>query len=106
MTDDIALGATRALTPVSESRRVRFTLIALALLFIGVMIVLPLIVVFIEALSEGIGTYIAAIREPDALAAIRLTLLTAAIAVPLNLVFGLAASWAVAKHDFRGKHLL
>lgn len=92
--------------PLAESRTVRLTLIGTALFYIGVMIFLPLIVVFIEALRQGMGAYIDAITEPDAQAAIKLTLLTASIAVPLNLVFGLAASWAIAKHDFRGKHLL
>ncbi|MGB4108012.1 MAG: sulfate ABC transporter permease subunit CysW [Alphaproteobacteria bacterium] len=101
-----ALKVSRPNHPLAESRGVRLGLIAAALLYIGVMIFLPLLVVFIEALRQGLGAYIAAINEPDALAAIRLTLLTAAIAVPLNLVFGLAASWAIAKHDFRGKHLL
>ncbi|MBP7722179.1 MAG: sulfate ABC transporter permease subunit CysW [Alphaproteobacteria bacterium] len=92
--------------PLAETRSVRLTLIGTALFYIGVMIFLPLVVVFIEALRQGMGAYIDAITEPDAQAAIKLTLLTASIAVPLNLVFGLAASWAIAKHDFRGKHLL
>jgi sulfate transport system permease protein len=76
--------------PLAESRPVRLTLIGTALFYIGVMIFLPLIVVFIEALRQGMGAYIDAITEPDAQAAIKLTLLTASIAVPLNLVFGLA----------------
>lgn len=101
-----ALGVLRPNHPLAESKGVRLGLIACALFFIGIMIFLPLLVVFIEALRQGLGAYIAAIHEPDALAAIKLTLLTAAIAVPLNLFFGLAASWAIAKHDFRGKHLL
>ncbi|MCE7887589.1 MAG: sulfate ABC transporter permease subunit CysW [Alphaproteobacteria bacterium PRO2] len=92
--------------PLVESRTVRLTLIGAALFYIGIMIFLPLVIVFIEALRQGAHAYIDAITEPDALAAIKLTLLTASIAVPLNLVFGLAASWAIAKHDFRGKHLL
>ena len=91
---------------VSEPRMLRWTFIALALAFIGVMLVLPLLTVFIEALHQGIGPYFAAITNRDALSAIRLTLLVAAIAVPLNLVFGLAASWAIAKFEFRGKSLL
>ena len=66
----------------------------------------PLAFVLVEGLRKGVGTYLAAITEPDALAAIRLTLLTAAIAVPLNVVFGVAAAWAIAKFDFRGKSLL
>lgn len=103
---DVALEATRTGKPLSESTPVRILLIATALGFIGLMIFLPLIVVFTEALRQGFNTYFAAIVEPDALAAIRLTLITAAIAVPLNLVFGVAASWAIAKHEFKGKHLL
>ena len=81
-------------------------LTAVALLFVGAFLVLPLAAVFSEALRRGPGAFLAAFRDPDALAAIRLTLLTAAIAVPCNLVFGVAASWAVAKFDFRGKSLL
>lgn len=103
---DFAIGANQPEKPLSESRPVRIALISAALGFIAVMIILPLLVVFAEALRQGLGAYIAAINEPDAQAAIRLTLLTAAIAVPLNLIFGLCASWAIAKHDFRGKHLL
>jgi sulfate transport system permease protein len=106
MTGEIALNVTRAIKPLSESFWVRFLLIAVALGFIGIMIVLPMIVVFAEAFQHGIDTYIRSVIEPDALAAIKLTLITALIAVPLNLVFGIAASWAVAKYEFRGKHLL
>jgi len=106
MTDGLALHATHSAKPLSESFAIRALLVGLALSFIGLMILLPLLVVFIEALHQGLGTYLAAITEPDAMAAIRLTLLTAAIAVPLNLVFGVAASWAIAKYEFRGKHLL
>ena len=78
----------------------------MALVYLGLFLVLPLAAVFAEALAEGFGHFFAAILDPDALAAIRLTLLVAAIAVPLNLVFGLAAAWAIAKFDFRGKSLL
>jgi sulfate transport system permease protein len=67
---------------------------------------MPLLAVFVEALRQGLGAYLAGITEPDALAALRLTLLVAAIAVPLNVVFGIAASWAVAKFEFKGKSLL
>ena len=91
---------------MKEDGTVRAALLSCALVFILVMIVLPLAVIFSEAFSRGIGAYVAAIAEPDALAAIRLTLTTAAIAVPLNLLFGLAASWAIAKHEFFGKALL
>jgi sulfate transport system permease protein len=93
--------------PVTSERPVvRRTLIGVALAFLGFFLVLPLVAVFYEALRGGIGVYWEAIREPDALAAIRLTLLVAAVAVPCNLVFGLAAAWAVAKFEFRGKSLL
>ena len=105
-THDVALEATRIGKPLSETLPVRIALTALALSFIGVMIFLPMVVVFTEAFRQGIQTYFSAIVEPDAVTAIQLTLLTALIAVPLNLVFGLAASWAIAKHDFFGKHLL
>jgi sulfate transport system permease protein len=81
-------------------------LIAVALLFLGFFLLLPLLAVFAEAFSGGWATYFASFREPDALAAIRLTLLTAAIAVPANLVFGVAAAWAISKFPFRGKSLL
>lgn len=106
MTQGIALGVTRAERPLSESRPVRILLVLLALSFVGLMIFLPLLVVFTEALGQGFDAYMEAITEPDALAAIRLTLITAAIAVPLNTVFGVVASWAITKHNFRGKHLL
>ena len=85
---------------------VRWILTATALLFLALFVVMPLVVVFEQALEKGWQTYWTAIREPDALAAIRLTLLAAAIAVPLNLVFGLAAGWSIAKFQFRGKNVL
>ena len=85
---------------------VRYFLTTLALLFLVFFLLLPLIIVFTEALQAGITTYFEALIEPDAVAAIRLTLLTAAIAVPLNLVFGIAASWAIAKFEFVGKNVL
>lgn len=81
-------------------------LILLAVAFLGVMIVLPLTTVAYEAFSRGIGSFWHAIVEPDALSALRLTLITAAIAVPLNTIFGIAAAWAIAKFDFRFKSLL
>ncbi len=90
----------------TEPAVVRWSLITVALLFLGLVVFLPLASVFYEALHKGVGLYFKALAEPDALSAIRLTLLTAAIAVPLNLVFGLAASWAIAKFEFRGKQLL
>jgi sulfate/thiosulfate transport system permease protein len=85
---------------------VRAVLIATALTFLGLCLLLPLLAVFVEALRQGLGAYLAGITEPDALTAIRLTLLVAAIAVPLNLVFGVAAAWAIAKFEFKGKSLL
>ncbi len=90
----------------TESRAVRITLVALALGFMALFLVLPLAAVFTEALRKGWGAYLEALKEPDAWAAIRLTLITAAISVPLNLVFGVAAAWAIAKFDFRGKAFL
>ncbi|HEX8373229.1 MAG TPA: sulfate ABC transporter permease subunit CysW [Chthoniobacterales bacterium] len=89
-----------------ESWIVRWVLITIVLLFIALVLALPLVVVFVEAFGKGMDAYVAAIRDPDAVAAIRLTLITAAIAVPLNLVFGLVASWCIAKFEFRGKSLL
>lgn len=90
----------------AEPLGVRIALIVAALAFLTLFLFLPLAAVFTEALKKGWDTYLAAITEPDALSAIRLTLLTAAIAVPLNLVFGVAASWAIAKFEFRGKSML
>jgi sulfate transport system permease protein len=84
----------------------RVLLIGISLAFVGVLLVLPLVVVFTEAFRYGLGTYLASLRDPDAARAIRLTLIAAGISVPLNLVFGVAASWAIAKFDFRGKSLL
>jgi sulfate transport system permease protein len=81
-------------------------LIAFALLWVAIFLVLPLVVVLTEAFARGWPRFIAALQEPDALAAMRLTLLIAAIAVPVNLVLGIAAAWAIAKHEFRGRSLL
>jgi sulfate transport system permease protein len=92
--------------PIEESAPVRWTLIAVALGFLVLFLILPLAVVFAEALARGFGRYVDAISEPNAVAAISLTLLTAAIVVPLNMVFGIAAAWAVTKFEFRGKSLL
>jgi sulfate transport system permease protein len=85
---------------------VRWTLIGLALAFLALFLFIPLILVFYEALKKGVDVYVAAITEPDAVAAIELTLTAAAIAVPLNLIFGVSAAWAIAKFEFRGKSLL
>ena len=89
-----------------EALRARHLLIALALAFIALFLVLPLVSVFVQALAKGFAAYGAALTHPDALSAIRLTLLVALISVPLNIVFGLAAAWAIAKFDFPGKSLL
>ena len=90
----------------SEPRWLRLLLIGLALAFLAVNLALPLAIVFAAAFSKGTAVYLAAIANPDARAALRLTLTVAAIAVPLNIAFGLAASWAIAKFDFRGRSLL
>jgi sulfate transport system permease protein len=89
-----------------EPAWVRRTLIGLALAFLTLFLFVPLISVFYEALKKGADVYVAAITDPDAVSAIQLTLTAAAIAVPLNLIFGLAAAWAIAKFEFRGKNLL
>ena len=93
-------------TATSERRSTRFVLTLLAIGFLALFLVLPLIAVFAEALRRGFGAYFAAFADPDTQAAIGLTLLVAAIAVPLNLVFGIAAAWAIAKFEFPGKSLL
>ena len=98
--------AMRAGRGTQESRLVRGLLIAIALGFLTLFLFVPLTAVFYEALKKGVAVYWRAIAEPDALSAIRLTLLTAAIAVPLNLVFGVAAAWAIAKFEFPGRNLL
>src|SRR6267142_874725 len=90
----------------TEPILVRFVVIAMAVIFLTVFVVLPLVVVFAQAFSKGVGAYFAAFTEPEALAAIRLTLIVAAISVSLNLVFGVCAAWAIAKFDFRGKTFL
>jgi len=90
----------------SESTSVRWALTAIALLFVGVFLFVPLAVVFTEALRKGLSTYLTALTEPDAIAAVKLTLLAAGIAVPLNLVFGIAAAWAIAKFNFAGRSIL
>ena len=90
----------------TEARWIRYSLIGLALTFMFLFLVLPLAAVFTEALRKGLNAYLEALKEPDAWSAIRLTLITAAIAVPLNLVFGVAAAWAIAKYEFKGKSVL
>lgn len=102
----MATDLTRKRVSTTEAPWVRYTLIGVALAFILLFLLLPLAAVATEALRKGLGAYFEALKEPDAWAAIRLTLVTAAIAVPLNLVFGVAAAWAIAKYDFRGKAFL
>jgi sulfate transport system permease protein len=89
-----------------EPLAIKLVLIAIAVLFVALFLVVPLVAVFHEALAKGWQAYVAAVREPMAVSALRLTLLTAAVAVPLNLVFGLAAAWAIARFDFPGKNAL
>jgi sulfate transport system permease protein len=91
---------------ISEPAAVKWILIAAAVLFLFLILILPIISVFVEAFRKGASLYFAALKEPDAVAAIQLTLKTAAIAVPLNLIFGLAAAWAITKFKFRGKNVL
>jgi sulfate transport system permease protein len=91
---------------LSEPRWVRYTLIGIALAFLTLFLVMPLVIVFYEALAKGAEVFVASLTEPDAAHAIKLTLTVAAIAVPLNLVFGLAAAWAITKFEFRGKQFL
>ncbi|EKS67901.1 MULTISPECIES: sulfate ABC transporter permease subunit CysW [Caballeronia] len=94
------------LNPVTEPRAVRWLLTGIALAFLAFFLVVPLVAVFVQAFAKGIDYYFESLKDPDAWSAIKLTLITAAIAVPLNVVFGLAASWAIAKFEFRGKALL
>lgn len=89
-----------------DSTWVKTVVLTVSLSFFALFILLPLVAVFIEALRKGWGAYFAALTDPDALSAIRLTLIAAAISVPLNLVFGLAAAWAIARFEFRGKQFL
>ncbi|MEO8483656.1 MAG: sulfate ABC transporter permease subunit CysW [Acidobacteriota bacterium] len=97
---------TRTRRHLTEPAVVRWTLTIVALLFLTLFLAVPLVMVFSEALAKGLEAYRAAIVEPDAVAALRLTLLAAVIAVPANLLFGLAAGWAIAKFRFPGRNLL
>ncbi|AUX80313.1 MULTISPECIES: sulfate ABC transporter permease subunit CysW [Sinorhizobium] len=90
----------------SETRVARLTLIAVALGFVALFLLLPLATVFIEAFRKGPAEFATALRDPETFSAIRLTLIVAAISVPLNLVFGVAAAWAIAKFEFKGKAFL
>jgi sulfate transport system permease protein len=98
--------AARLRSATGEAPWVRRLIIALGLGFMTLFLFIPLVTVFVEALKKGWDVYLAAITEPDALSAIRLTLIAAGISVPLNLAFGLAAAWAIAKFEFRGKNIL
>jgi sulfate transport system permease protein len=98
--------ARRLTSPTNEPTWVRWALILSGLLFMALFLVLPVVAVFSEALRQGVGAYFQSLQQPDAQSAIRLTLLVAAIAVPLNVVFGIAASWAIAKFEFKGKAFL
>ncbi|MDO1581375.1 sulfate ABC transporter permease subunit CysW [Rhizobium oryzicola] len=98
--------ASRYRDPAGETAFWRVILTLIAVAFLGIVVVLPLVTVFYEAFRKGSDAFFEAFQEPDAIAAIRLTLTVAAIAVPLNLVFGVAAAWAVAKFEFRGKTFL
>lgn len=93
-------------TATRDPASLKALVLALSLSFFAVFLLLPLIAVFVEALRKGWSVYVAALVEPDAMSAIKLTLLTAAIAVPFNLAFGVAAAWAITKFDFRGKQVL
>jgi sulfate transport system permease protein len=112
--DRLDAGQTAASTPArltrqdprTEPRVVRIAIIAIAVAFLSVFVVLPLVVVFAQAFAKGITAYIAALSDPEALSAIRLTLSVAAMSVGLNLVFGVIAAWAIAKFEFAGKTLL
>ncbi len=92
--------------PTTEPRVVRWLLITIALLFLSLFLFLPLISVFVQAFAKGIGFYLQTLSDPLAWSAIKLTLVAAGISVPLNCVFGVAAAWAIAKFDFRGKNIL
>jgi sulfate/thiosulfate transport system permease protein len=112
MTVAVAIPANRYHSKVAQSRAIaepawlRWILIGSALLFLGLFLFVPLAAVFTEALRKGFAVYLAAFDEPDALSAIKLTFIAAAIAVPLNLVFGVTAAWAIAKFEFKGKSIL
>jgi sulfate transport system permease protein len=90
----------------SEAAWVRWSFIAIMLAFLTLFLIVPLVAVFTEGLRKGFDAYLAALIDPDALSSIKLTLIAASIAVPLNLVFGVAAAWAIAKFEFRGKSIL
>ena len=96
----------RLASPTNEPAYVRWLLIAVGVLFMALFLVMPLVAVFSEAFRQGVDGFFRSLQTPDAQSAIRLTLLVAAIAVPLNVVFGICASWAIAKFEFKGKAFL
>jgi sulfate/thiosulfate transport system permease protein len=102
----VSVRARAVVRATGEPFAVKAVLIAVALGFMGLFLVVPLLAVLSEALAKGWGAYVGALREPMAIAALRLTLLTAGVAVPLNLVFGVAAAWAIAKFEFPGRNLV
>jgi sulfate transport system permease protein len=101
-----ANGASRARAAHTEPAIVRWLIIGTALVFLGIFLVLPLVTVFVQAFARGVVPYLNALTEPDAVSAIQLTLIVAAISVTLNLIFGVIAAWAIAKFEFPGKSLL
>lgn len=102
----LATNQTERTAATTESVVVRYVLTGFALVFLTLFLFVPLVSVFWEALAKGWDLYLAALTDPEAVNAIKLTLITALIAVPLNLVFGVAAAWAIARFEFRGKALL
>jgi sulfate transport system permease protein len=105
-TQGVADGRARSRRATEEHPAIKWVLILIAVAFMVAFLIVPLAAVFYEAFRKGVDAYIAALSEPDAWSAIKLTLLVAAISVPVNLVFGVAAAWCIAKFDFRGKALL
>jgi sulfate transport system permease protein len=91
---------------VTESRIARWTLVTFSLIFLALILLLPLAAVFVEAFSKGVGEFFSSLQDPETFSAIRLTLLVAAISVPMNVIFGVAAAWTIAKFEFKGKAFL
>jgi sulfate transport system permease protein len=103
---DLTVSAPRRIGATTESAVARLILIGVTFLFVVLFLIFPVVVVFAEAFGKGFSAYVAGLADPDSIAAIKLTLLVAAIVVPANLVFGIAAAWAIAKYEFRGKTVL
>jgi sulfate/thiosulfate transport system permease protein len=103
---DLTAGSPVAHGAIEETPLVRAILLGTAMLFLAIFLFLPLIVVFLEGFRKGVAVFLESFADPDTLSAVKLTLLVAAIAVTFNAIIGLAASWAIAKHDFKGKNLL